>query len=97
MDDLNKWHRGARPWEQNLLKSMRGDLGSPGANWARNEYVLKQAMSRGKPFRDASVNRLTGTLRHIGDNSFLNRERNFLRLNHWNYNHFTHKWYPPKW
>ena len=64
------------------------DLGSPRANWSQNAGVLRQAMSRGLPIRDASPGDTGGP--------FLNAERNLLRGRGWTFDPKTSYWFPPR-
>jgi hypothetical protein len=82
-----------RPGENNLLKHLEGDLGSPKANWARNSSVLRTEMKKGLPIRDASVDRLTGEL--LNNTGFLRAERNLLQSHGWTYDPATTMWSPP--
>lgn len=73
--------------ERSLLDRLKGDLGSPQANWKRNSGVLREEMRRGQPIRDASP----------GDNGgvFLNAERNLLRDRGWTFDSNSGYWMPP--
>jgi RHS repeat-associated protein len=82
-----------RPGENNLLKHLEGDLGSPRANWARNSSVLRTEMKKGLPIRDASVDPATGQL--LNNTRFLRAERNLLQNHGWTYNPATTMWSPP--
>jgi hypothetical protein len=82
-----------RPGENNLLKHLEGDLGSPQANWARNSSVLRTEMNKGLPIRDASVDPVTGQL--LNNTGFLRAERNLLQNHGWTYDPATTLWSPP--
>ena len=78
--------------ERTLLDRLP-DQGSPAANWAQNDGVLRQEMGRGMPIRDASVNPVTGALET--NTGFLRAERNLLDSRGWTYDPKTTMWYPP--
>lgn len=82
-----------RPGENNLLKHLEGDLGSPQANWGRNSSVLRTEMNKGLPIRDASVDPATGQL--LNNTGFLRAERNLLQNHGWTYDAATTMWSPP--
>jgi hypothetical protein len=81
------------PGENNLLKHLEGDLGSPQANWGRNSSVLRTEMNKGLPIRDASVNPMTGE--RLNNTGFLRAERNLLENHGWTYDPSTTLWTPP--
>jgi len=72
--------------EESLLSRLP-NRGSPQANWKQNAGVLRQAMKRGLPIRDASPNDTGGV--------FLNAERNLLRSRGWTFDPETNLWMPP--
>ena len=74
------------PGEESLLGQLP-DLGNPQLNWYQNSSVLRAAMARGFPIRDASPGDTGGV--------FLNAERNLLRSSGWTYNPNTNLWMPP--
>jgi hypothetical protein len=78
--------------ERTLLDRLPNQ-GSPRANWAQNDGVLRQEMGRGMPIRDASVNPVTGALET--NTGFLRAERNLLDSRGWTYDPKTTMWYPP--
>ena len=78
--------------ERTLLDRLP-DQGSPAANWAQNDGVLRQEMGRGMPIRDASVNPVTGALET--NTGFLRAERYLLDSRGWTYDPKTTMWYPP--
>ena len=82
-----------RPGENNLLKHLEGDLGTPQANWARNSSVLRAEMNKGLPIRDASVDPITGE--RLSNTGFLRAERNLLENHGWTYDPATTLWSPP--
>jgi hypothetical protein len=63
-------------------------LRTPKANGQQNAGVLREAMARGLPIRDASPLDTTG--------QFLNAERNLLRNNGWTFDRATNYWMPPR-
>ncbi|MCC7488628.1 MAG: hypothetical protein IT485_03185, partial [Gammaproteobacteria bacterium] len=73
--------------ERSLLDRLKGDLGSPQANWKRNSGVLREEMRRGQPIRDASPGDSGGV--------FLNAERNLLRDRGWTFDSNSGYWMPP--
>lgn len=75
------------PGERSLLDRLKGDLGSPSANWKRNSGVLREEMRRGRPIRDASPN--------DNDSIFLNAERALLKERGWTFDRSTNFWMPP--
>lgn len=77
-----------RVGEKSLLSQLKGDLGSPKANWKRNAGVLRAEMRRGVPIRDASPGNTDGP--------FLNAERHLLRDRGWSFDPITNFWMPPK-
>ena len=83
MADLEK--SGAlKPGEKTLDLPNQG---SPKANWAQNSSKLREAMSEGKPIRDASAG-------NPGSNTgFLRAERNLLQDHGWTLKGDT--WFPP--
>jgi RHS repeat-associated protein len=84
--------RGVAADEYTLLPQMTENLGSPRANWARNDGLLRRAMGRGDPIRDASVD-VHGRL--LDETGFLRAERNVLRNHGWTYDPASHYWQPP--
>jgi len=64
------------------------DLGNPKDNWAQNSGRRREAMSEGKPIRDASANNPQG------ETGFLRAERNLLRDRGWTQQ--GEYWVPPK-
>jgi hypothetical protein len=87
---------GVRPGEIRLShEGNMPDLGSPKANWGQNSSLLRQAMSRGLPIRDASVDPITGELLYNEGPSFLNAERLTLSNRGWTYDPETTFWLPP--
>ena len=79
--------------ERTLLDSLPNQ-GSPRANWAQNDGVLRQEMGRGMPIRDASVNPVTGALET--NTGFLAAERNLLQSRGWTFDPKTTMWSPPR-
>ncbi|MBK7662003.1 MAG: DUF637 domain-containing protein [Sterolibacteriaceae bacterium] len=61
--------------------------GSPQENWLQNASVLREAMRRGLPIRDASPGDVSG--------AFLNAERNLLKNQGWTFDARTNFWMPP--
>ncbi len=78
--------------ERTLLDRLPNQ-GSPRANWAQNDGVLRQEMGRGMPIRDASIDPATGEL--VSNTGFLRAERNLLESRGWTYDPKTTMWYPP--
>jgi RHS repeat-associated protein len=78
--------RNLEEGEESLLSRLP-NRGNPRANWAQNAGVLRQAMRRGLPIRDASPNDELGP--------FLNAERNLLRSSGWKFDRATSLWMPP--
>jgi RHS repeat-associated protein len=68
------------------------NLNNPKANWAQNSGKLREAMSEGKPIRDASGEPLAGG-RPANNTGFLRAERNLLENHGWSYR--GGYWYPP--
>jgi RHS repeat-associated protein len=89
LDDLKNLRSG----EQTMLGRLHPNLGSPKANWMRNSSVLREAMSRGLPIRDATVDPSTGAL--MKNTGFLKAERNLLNNHGWKYDPNTTMWNPP--
>jgi RHS repeat-associated protein len=79
--------KNLKPGEKSLLNRLP-DKGNPKANWKQNSGVLRQAMGKGKPIRDASPGDTSG--------QFLNAERNLLDSRGWNFDKSTNFWNPPK-
>jgi RHS repeat-associated protein len=68
------------------------NLNDPRANWAQNSSRLREAMSEGKPIRDASAEPFENG--NPGKNTgFLRAERNLLENHGWSYRGGS--WYPP--
>jgi RHS repeat-associated protein len=63
------------------------DQGNPRANWAQNSSRLRQAMSEGRPIRDASAGNPEG------NTGFLKAERNLLESHGWTLQ--GEYWVPP--
>jgi hypothetical protein len=78
--------------ERTLLDRLP-DQGSPRANWAQNDGVLRQEMGRGMPIRDASANPVTGALE--SNTGFLRAERSLLQSRGWVFDPKTGLWSPP--
>lgn len=85
--DLNNLQAG----EKTLLDQLP-NLRSPKANWYQNASVLRQAMAKMKPIRDASVDAMGNLIDNTG---FLKAERNLLRNKGWVYDQMTRMWWPP--
>ena len=84
-----------RPGERTLLDQLTPSLGSPRANYIRNDSVLRAEMRRGVPIRDVSVDPTTGAL---GNNTgFLRAERNILTNHDWGFDPKSGYWYPSGW
>ncbi len=71
-----------------VVRNTSGTINSK-ATWKSNSSVLRKALSKGKPIRDASPNNLNGT--------FLNAERSLLKSRGWNIQPINNEmwWIPP--
>ena len=78
--------RNLEEGEESLLSRLP-NRGGPKANWKQNAGVLRQAMKRGLPIRDASP--------LDNDGIFLNAERNLLASRGWKFDRITSLWMPP--
>lgn len=58
------------------------NLNDPKLKWAQNSSRLREAMSEGKPIRDASAEPLAGG-RPANNTGFLRAERNLLENHGW--------------
>lgn len=90
VDDLNA--TTLAPGERTLLDQLP-DQGSPAANYAQNDSVLRNEMSRGVPIRDASVSPTTGEL--VNNTGFLRAERDILSNHGWSFDPKSGYWLPP--
>ena len=79
-----------RVGEQTLLSWSK--LATHFENWKQNSSLLRQAMSLGRPIRDASVDAMG---RLINNTGFLRAERYLLESRGWRYDPATTRWYPP--
>jgi hypothetical protein len=89
-----------KPGERTLLPRMEENLGSPKANWGRNESLLRLEMRRGLPIRDGSAARPDTELAPTDLNAsrtirqtFTGLERNVLRNHGWTFDGTY--WNPP--
>jgi RHS repeat-associated protein len=81
--------KSLRPGEKPITWPNRG---SHKTNWKANSGLLRQAMGRGRPIRDASVDS-SGNL--INNTGFLRAERNLLQSRGWRFDPSTTNWHPP--
>ncbi|MCU7886525.1 MAG: RHS domain-containing protein, partial [Candidatus Thiodiazotropha sp. (ex Lucinoma annulata)] len=82
--DLDNLKKGERP----LMDRLKDNTGSHKDKWRRNDSVLRDEMSKGKPIRDASPGDKSG--------QWLNAERNTLKNRGWTFDSKTNYWMPPK-
>ena len=80
------------PGERSLLDRLPSH-GSPRANGAQNEGMLRQEMGRGMPIRDASIDPVTGEL--VDNTGFLRAEQYLLQDRGWGFDPKTGLWNPP--
>lgn len=89
MPELNK--PGAlKPGERQLVLP---DMSNPKDTWAQNSNRLREAMAKGEPIRDASVDAAGNPVKNSG---FLKAERNLLDNHGWKYDSGTRSWNPPQ-
>jgi RHS repeat-associated protein len=71
------------------------DQGSRAANWAMNERLLREEMSKSKPIFDSYRDVATGLQVPTKQGTFLGKERSLLESHGWEYNPGTGAYHPP--